>query len=127
MGIKKIEHTALIVKNLEESIEFYEQLLNFQLRTTGNTGNRKLAFLNIKDHPEVEIELIEELTETESPYINGVIDHIAFAVEDMEETIKDLQSKGVSFLTEKPSLTAFGKKNILFKGLNGELLQLIEM
>ncbi len=127
MGIQKIEHTAIIVKNLEESIEFYENVLNFQLRTTGNTGKRKLAFLFVKDHPEVEIELIEELTDKESPSINGVVDHIAFAVEDIEETIKDLQEKGVPFLDEKPSLTAFGKKNIMFKGINGERLQLIEM
>lgn len=126
MGIKKIEHTALIVKNLEESIEFYEKVLNFQLRTTANTGIRKLAFLFIKDHPEAEIELIEELTDKESPYINGVIDHIAFAVDNIEETIKDLKEKDVPLLSEQPNLTAAGKKTIMFKGINGELLQLIE-
>ncbi|KGR78318.1 VOC family protein [Ureibacillus manganicus] len=127
MGIKKIEHTAIIVKNLEESIEFYVNLLNFQLRTTANTGKRKIAFLSIIGHPEVEIELIEELEEKESPYVNGVIDHIAFAVEDIEEMINELQDKGVPFLNDKPSLTAFGKKTIMCKGINGELLQFIEV
>lgn len=127
MGFKRIGHTAIIVKNLEESIEFYENVLHLQLMTTTNTGKRKLAFLSFKGHPDVEIELIEELTEKESPYINGVIDHIAFIVEDIEETMKELQEKDVPFLDEKPSLTAFGKKTILFKGINGELLQLIEM
>ncbi|KGR89834.1 hypothetical protein CD30_15140 [Ureibacillus massiliensis 4400831 = CIP 108448 = CCUG 49529] len=127
MGIKKIEHTAIIAKNLEESIEFYENVLNFQLRTTANIGHRKIAFLFVKDHPEVEIELIEELDDVDEPYSNGVIEHLAFAVEDIEETISDLKSNGVQFLTEAPSLTAFGKKNILCKGINRELLQLIEV
>lgn len=127
MGIKRIGHTAVIVKNLEESIKFYENVLNLQLRTTANTGKRKLAFLSLKDHQEVEVELIEELTDKESPYSNGVIDHIAFLVEDIEETIKQFQDNDVTFLDEKPSLTAFGKKTIMFKGINGELLQLIEI
>lgn len=127
MGIKKMVHTAIIVNNLEESIAFYENVLNFQLRKTGNTGKRKLAFLSIKDQPEVEIELIEELLEKNHPYTNGVIDHIAFAVENLEETMENLKQIGVEFLTEKPSLTALGKQTIMFKGINGELLQLIEI
>lgn len=126
MVIKKIEHTALIVRNLEEAITYYEDILNFELRMTGNTGTRKIAFIHVKGNPESEIELIEELTEVASPELKGVFDHLAFAVDNMDETIKDLKSKGVQFLSEEPHATSTGSKMIFFKGLNDELLQLIE-
>lgn len=126
MIIKKIEHTAIIVRSLVESIAFYENILNFELRTTGNTGTRKIAFLFVKGNPGVEIELIEELTEVAKPAINGVIDHLAFGVNQIDEAIKELKLKGVEFLTEAPRVNTIGSKTIFFKGLNDELLQLIE-
>ena len=126
MVIKKIEHTAIIVRNLEEAISFYEDKLNFELRTTGNTGTRKIAFIFVKGNPGSEIELIEELTEIPAPEHNGIIDHLAFAVDNIDEAIKELKSKQVQFLSDKPRPTATGGKMIFFKGLNDELLQLIE-
>ncbi|MFP3919408.1 VOC family protein [Lysinibacillus telephonicus] len=126
MVIKKIEHTAIIVKNLEESIEFYEKFLNFKVRTTVNTDKRKLGFLYVQNQPNVEIELIEELTDIKNPATNGVVDHLAFAVDNLEKTIEELESKGIEF-PEPPRISAAsGDKTIFFNGLNGELLQLIE-
>jgi len=123
--IKKIEHTAIIVKNLEESIKFYEDILNFKLRTAGSNDSRKMAFLYVEDNPQVEIELIEELTDV-GQLADGVVDHLAFAIENMAESMEELKAKGIEFLTEEPKLTIFGDKMILFRGINGELLQLIE-
>jgi len=126
MFIKKIEHTAIIVRNLEEAIAFYEDKLNFELRMTGNTGTRKIAFIFVKGNPGVEIELIEELTDVAEPEGKGIFDHLAFSVDNLDEVIKELKSKGVQFLSEEPRATATGGKIIYFKGLNDELLQLIE-
>ena len=126
MVIKRIEHTAFIVRNLEEAIAFYEDKLNFELRMTGNTGTRKIAFIFVKGNPGSEIELIEELTDIAAPEENGIIDHLAFAVDNIDEAIKELKSKRVQFLTDEPRATATGGKMIFFKGLNDELLQLIE-
>ena len=123
--IKKIEHTAIIVKNLEESIKFYEDILNFKLRTAGSNDSRKMAFLYVEDNPQVEIELIEELTDV-GQLTDGIVDHLAFAIENMAESMEELKAKGIEFLTEEPKLTIFGDKMILFRGINGELLQLIE-
>ncbi|MGE7665589.1 VOC family protein [Ureibacillus composti] len=123
--IKKIEHTAIIVKNLEESIKFYEDILNFKLRAAGSNESRKMAFLYVEDNPQVEIELIEELTDV-GQLADGVVDHLAFAIENMAESMEELKAKGIEFLTEEPKLTIFGDKMILFRGINGELLQLIE-
>ncbi|MFJ8237108.1 VOC family protein [Ureibacillus sp. NPDC094379] len=123
--IKKIEHTAIIVKNLEESIKFYEDILNLKLRAAGSNDTRKMAFLYVEDNPQVEIELIEELTNI-GQLTDGVVDHLAFAIENMTEAMEELKIKGIEFLTEEPKLTIFGDKMILFRGINGELLQLIE-
>lgn len=126
MAIKKIEHTAIIVENLDESIAFYEKILNFKVRTTVNTDKRKLGFLHVQNQPNVEIELIEELTDVKKPATNGVFDHLAFAVDNLEKTIEELEAKGIEF-PEPPRISAAsGDKTIFFKGINGELLQLIE-
>ncbi len=126
MAIKKLEHTAIIVKNMENSIKFYEEVLNFKLRTAVNTDKRKLAFLFVQDQPHVEIELIEELTEIENPATNGVLDHLAFVVDNLDDTIDEMQSKGIEFPDPPRISAASGDKTIFFKGINGELIQLIE-
>jgi lactoylglutathione lyase len=43
--IQKIEHTAIIVKDMERSILFYTEMLGFKLRLGGNGTNLKMAFL----------------------------------------------------------------------------------
>jgi uncharacterized glyoxalase superfamily protein PhnB len=92
--------------HIDEAITFYEDTLNFELRMTGNSGTRKIAFIYVKGNPGLEIKLIEELTEVAKPELKGIFDHLAFTVDNLNETIKELKSKGVQFLSEEPRATA---------------------
>lgn len=124
--IKKLEHTAIIVKNMEDSIPFYTETFNFKLRTRGNNGKRDMAFLYHEHQPEFEIELIQDLEGSVTYNGNGVVNHLAFTVEDIHKSMDYYKEKGIIFYSETPNTAIDGAKTIFFDGPNGELLQLVQ-
>ncbi|WP_134703402.1 VOC family protein [Ammoniphilus sp. YIM 78166] len=124
--IKKVEHTALIVKDMDQSIEYYQRLFHFQLRIRGTTQARELAFLFHPNQPSFEIELIRDIESTNDYASKGIVNHLAFTVENIEECIDKLKQEGVTFLTETPNSSIDGGKTIFFYGPNEELLQLVQ-
>lgn len=125
--LKKFEHVAIIVRDLQEAIEFYTEVLNFKLRMETTIGEeRKIAFLHLIHDTTFEIELIEELKNLPVVREDGHIDHLAFIVENLQEAIHTLKEKHVEFINEQPKNTAAGDLTIYFRGLNKEIIQLIE-
>jgi lactoylglutathione lyase len=124
--IVKIEHTAIIVKDLEKSINYYSEMFGYKLRTKGNNGKRHMAFIFLENQPGIEIELIQDIEPVVNNSHTGVVNHLAFTVENMEEAIRFYQQKGIEFKTEQPNPTLDGGKNIFFDGPDGELLQLVQ-
>ncbi|GAA3315643.1 hypothetical protein GCM10020331_010940 [Ectobacillus funiculus] len=58
---------------------------------------------------------------------SGIVNHLAFAVEDINQAISHYEKKGIKFfLSTQPKSTLEGGLMILFYGPNGELLQLVE-
>lgn len=124
--IQKIEHTAIMAKDMENSIEFYTEKLGFKVRLRGNSPNRELAFLYLESQPDMEIELIRDLEPTETYHDVGLVNHLAFNVTDIDEAIRHYRNLGIEFTTVETKPTLEGGRMILFHGPNGELLQLIE-
>lgn len=119
------DHVAIIVKDMDESINFYEQVFGFEVRFRKKRSDREMVFLFLKNAPQFEIELIQDIDPIRSYSTAGVVNHLAFRVEDLQ--------KAIDFINEHSSLNippdikpgAEGQM-ILFEGLNGEMLQLIE-
>jgi len=124
--IRKVEHTAIIVNNIDESLEFYGKHFGFVLRARGEVNNREIAFIYHPNQPSFEIELIRELAPVPEYADRGIVNHIAFTVDNIEEAIDHLKKAGVRFKTEQPNRNLDGGKNIFFTGPSNELLQLIE-
>lgn len=124
--IKKVEHTAIIVKNMDDTLAFYSSIFGFKLRMRGSNAKREMAFIYHGVYPDFEIELIRDLIPGQEYSVNGVVNHIAFAVDDIEESIKYYSSKGVIFKSASPNIAIDGRKTIFFEGPNSELLQLVE-
>ena len=124
--IRKVEHTAIIVNNIDESIEFYCKHFGFVLRARGEVNNKEIAFIYHKNQPSFEIELIRELAPVPEYSDRGIVNHIAFTVDNIEEAIDYFKKAGVQFKTEQPNKNLDGGKNIFFTGPSNELLQLIE-
>jgi len=104
--IQKIDHLGIAVRNLDESIEYYENALGLHCHGREEVVSQKVktAFFEAGD---VHIELLEP-TSDESPIAkflekNGEgIHHIAFAVDDIEGQLKKASDAGVRLIHEVP-------------------------
>lgn len=119
------EHVAIIVKDMDESITFYEKVFGFEVRFRKKRTDREMVFLSLKNAPQFEIELIQDIEPIRSYSKTGVVNHLAFRVEDLQKAIDFINANSTLTITPEIKPAAEGKM-ILFEGLNGEMLQLIE-
>ncbi|MFQ6583561.1 VOC family protein [Priestia megaterium] len=124
--IKKMEHTAIIVGNMDETIHYYGDMFGFKVRLQGSNEKREMAFLYLEEQPGMEIELIRDIDPIGEYNKSGIVNHLAFTVEDINKAIQHYKSKGIEFLSPEPQPTLEGGHMILFHGPNDELLQLVE-
>jgi len=124
--IKKMEHTAIIVGNMDETIHYYGDMFGFKVRLQGSNEKREMAFLYLEEQPGIEIELIRDIDPIGEYNKSGIVNHLAFTVENINKAIQHYKSKGIEFLSPEPQPTLEGGRMILFHGPNDELLQLVE-
>jgi methylmalonyl-CoA/ethylmalonyl-CoA epimerase len=128
----KVEHIGIAVKELQNSIPLFEQLLNTPCYKTEEVASEGVntAFYKSGD---TKIELLEA-TKEESPIAKFVakkgegIHHIAFEVENIEAEMKRLQALGFELLNEIPKNGADNKLVCFLhpKTTNGVLVELCQ-
>ena len=132
MKTLKIDHIGIAVKNLDETLSFYEDVLGMECTGKEEVEEQKVrvAFLPVGDS---EVELLES-TDPEGPIAKYIdkkgegIQHIAFRVDNIEQAIKTMMEKGIRMIDEKPRYGAGGAK-IAFchpKSTGGVLVELSE-
>jgi len=132
MKILKVDHIGIAVKDIDESLKFYTELLGFECAGTEVVEEQmvRVAFLPSGDS---ELELLES-TSPEGPVARFIekngegIQHIALRVDDIEEALVYLKEKGVRLIDQKPRYGA-GHASIAFmhpKATNGVLLELTQ-
>ena len=118
----KFLHTMIRVNNLDKALEFFVDALGLEevRRHDYDSGRFSLIFLKAKNS-EAEIELTHNWDNKED-YSNGRnFGHLAFAVDNIYETCKDLQTKGITILRPpRDGYMAFIKSP---DGISVELLQ----
>ena len=125
--IKKVEHVALIVKDIEASIEYYSSIFDFELRTRGENDKKYMAFLAHKNQKDFEIELIQDKDPNAQYAEVGIVNHVAFTVENIEESIEYYKGKGIVFKSDEAKPPNPGAaRTIFFNGPSKEILQLVE-
>lgn len=128
----KIEHLGIAVKQLNDSIPLFEQLLNTPCYKTEivETEGVSTAFFQTG---ESKIELLEA-TKDDSPIAKFIskkgegIHHIAFEVENIEAEMKRLAALGFELLNETPKNGADNKLVCFLhpKTTNGVLIELCQ-
>lgn len=124
MAVRKIEHTGIMVKQLETSIRFYEEVIGMKLTDTltHTNGVLRLAFLRFPGADESEIELIEGYSDALPA--EGIVHHIAFTVDDIDAEFARIQSLGSVELIDQEIVTLpNGSRYFFFKGPDGEWLE----
>jgi methylmalonyl-CoA/ethylmalonyl-CoA epimerase len=127
-----LDHVGVAVKNLDEAVAIYQNILSFRLEGIHTLNERKVKVAFLSSGGETRIELLEPLG-TDSPVAKFLenrgegIHHIAVKVENIDEVLEDFKRKGVVLVDDKPRIGAEGSK-IAFvhpKSTKGVLLELI--
>ena len=131
--IKKINHIAIAVRDLDQAATFYQNTLGLPLSGVEVVAEQKtkVGFFRIG---ESNIELVqpaepgsplEKFLETRGPGIH----HICLEVDNIEAEIKSLLDKGVVMIDQKPRLGAHHSKTAFIhpKSTNGILIELVEL
>lgn len=103
--IKKIDHIAIAVKDMEEGIKRYRDVLGLEFHGTEVVPGQKVivAFFRAGG---LNIELTTP-TEEDSPMAKSIhkrgpgIHHIAFEVDDIEAQIRDFREKGIRMIDDR--------------------------
>ncbi len=134
MKVNKVDHIGIAVNNLEETIKFYEDVLNIKCEGTEVVEDQKVkvAFFPVGD---TELEFLES-TEPDGPIARfieknggrGGIQHVAVRVDNIDDAIAEMKAKGYRMIDEKARYGAGGAR-IAFvhpKETDGILLELSE-
>ena len=131
MAIKRIDHIAVVVENLDAALGVYRDALGMTLAHTDVIPEQdvKMAFLPSGD---TEIELLEPLSQESGigRYLakrGEGLHHICLEVDDIEATLAELKARGAQLIDETPKRGAAGKIAFLHpKGAHGVLVELLE-
>ena len=102
---KSVDHIAVAVNNLEESIEFYSKVLGFQLHERRRTEGKVTAMVSavMKAGPITVVLLQGTSPDSQvSKYVEHFgpgVQHIAVAVENLPAMAEELKAAGVEFDT----------------------------
>ncbi len=104
--IKRIDHIAIAVDNLDESIKLYKKILGMDVAHREYVEEFKTDTATFKLGDSA-IELVEGKTEDSAirKFVDAKgpgIHHIAVVVEDIENAIATLKSEGVKLIDETP-------------------------
>jgi methylmalonyl-CoA/ethylmalonyl-CoA epimerase len=132
MKISHIEHIGIAVRNLEEAIPFYEQVLGLKCYSIEEVKDQKVRTAFFKAG-QTKIELLES-TDPEGPIGKFIenrgegVHHMAYAVENLEECLLETEAKGIRLIDKVPRKGAEGL-SIAFlhpKSTGGVLTELCE-
>lgn len=131
--IKRIDHIALVVPDIEKALGFWQDALGMTLSHMEDVPSEEslVAFLPAS---ESEVELVQPTTPD-----SGVarflkkrgagMHHICFEVYNIGETMAHLKAKGIRLINEEPEIGTGGKKIAFIhpESTNGVLVELYEL
>ncbi len=130
--IKKINHVAIVVRDIEESLKFWESAMGLELHHVEDVPSQasKVAFIPIGDS---EIELVQPTTEDSgmAAYLEKRgegMHHLCIEVDDIEAKMQELKDAGVRMINDAPQVLPGRKMAFIHpKSASGVLVELYEI
>jgi len=130
--VTEIDHVAIAVRDLEESIRFYTEVLGFELKERRRTEGKQTAMISavLKAGP-ITVVLLQG-TSPESQVSRFVehfgpgVQHLAFGVQNLPEMAEDLKASGLEFDTtviSSPGLRQIFSKRDTGSGVMFEFIE----
>ena len=112
--LTKIDHVAVIVKDLDAAVKSYSDMFGFEVVQTmeGPGGEFKSVHVRVND---ITLEFLEPLI-AESSYgrffkeRGGGLHHVSFATDDIDGELKSLKAQGKRLQSEEPMSLPNGDK-----------------
>ncbi len=112
MNTTHIEHIGIAVKDLQKSIQYYENVLGLNCYAIEEISDQqvKTAFFKVGD---TKIELLESTSE-DGPIAKFIqkrgegLHHIAFHVGNLEHALNEVEEKGIQLIDRHPRKGAEG-------------------
>ena len=125
-----LAHIGLFVEDIERTKKFYRDILEFntlyECEIDDEGGKTQIAFIG---NGSCVIEVVKFANPKKHP--DGTVDHIALQVRNIEAVRDSLLEKGIKFESEEivfnSAVFPNGSKWILFRGPDGEHLELNEV
>ena len=131
--IKRIDHIAIVVEDIDTALGFWRDALGLEMDHVEDIPEQKsiVAFLPAGGS---EVELVRPTTDDSgvARYLQKRgpgIHHICFEVDDIETTLAQLKGKGVRLINETPITSANGKKLAFIhpESTHGVLVELYQL
>jgi len=132
-SIKKINHVAVVVDDMEKALFFWRDALGMELHELRDVPAEKsqVAFLPLESS---EVELVVPTSDDSgiSKYLakrGPGMHHICLEVDDIAGMLAQLSAKGVRLINEEPRIAADGKKYAFIhpESTSGVLVELYEL
>ncbi len=130
--IKRINHVAIVVRDIEESLKFWESAMGLELHHVEDVPSQasKVAFIPIGDS---EIELVQPTTEDSgmAAYLEKRgegMHHLCVEVDDIDAKMQELKDAGVRLINNAPQVLPGRKMAFIHpKSASGVLVELYEI
>jgi methylmalonyl-CoA/ethylmalonyl-CoA epimerase len=131
--VKKINHIAILVDDLDATISFWQDALGLKLTHTEDVPGEQaiIAFLPTGDS---EIELVQPTTEDSglARYLSKRgpgMHHICLEVDDIDGMLAQLKAKGIQLINDEPKVGTDGRKYAFVhpKSAHGVMVELYEL
>jgi len=132
-NIKKINHVAVVVDDMEKALSFWRDALGMELHELRNVPaeQSQVAFLPLEGS---EVELVVPSSDDSgiAKYLakrGAGMHHLCLEVDDIVGMLAQLQAKGVRLINEEPRTGADGKKYAFIhpESTSGVLVELYEL
>jgi methylmalonyl-CoA/ethylmalonyl-CoA epimerase len=133
MTIKRIDHIAIVVDDIDASLDFWEDALGLNVSHIEEVPDQEsiVAFL---PSGKSEVELVEPTSQTSgvAKYLarrGPGMHHICFEVEDIRATLTRLKHHGVKLINEEPTIGTGGKQIAFIhpRSSSGVLVELYQL
>ncbi len=120
MIFTQIHHFAISVPNLDDSIQWYDEMLNFQVERRFGFPELDTEIAHVISSSGIRIELLYTKGSLTSPDVGRDAfsaiatqgaKHIGLQVEDIEKAVEELKDKGVKILHELTTVEPAGVRN----------------
>jgi len=140
--ILNVRHTGLVVKDLQTSLDFYTKKLGFTVKVQANEKqefidtilglhNSELTTVKLTLNDGAMIELLDFKADTKNITDRQLFDtgptHMAFTVDDLDETYKTFSQDGIEFISE-PTISPDRFAKVAFcSAPEGTYIELVEL